>query len=293
MRVTTSRTGTAARQVAHQGRGRPSPRWRLSSSPRCRTWCPSRTSRAASHGRLREADGELRPADPLLYRNWQYHFEFLNLGYIAYLDFFGFCKEAFPGIPDQAIAKMVQGVDMELFRPDDELKNLAKSPSSSGCRRLREHRRTSMARSLRCRGRRRREWVAAYEAAQDPWFNFTVGNGFYGHDKYWLEHQEIPLGYIKDYIRRLEDGQQIMRPVAGLDRREGPDHRGVRRPARRRDPGAVRRQARARRHRLPVRGEPQLLHRALDHGRVLAQGARARRGLQPRVSGSSLTTCCT
>ena len=61
----------------------------------------------------------------LLYRNWQYHFEFLNLGYLAYLDFFGFCKQVFPGIPDQAIAKMVQGVDMELFRPDDELKKLA------------------------------------------------------------------------------------------------------------------------------------------------------------------------
>jgi pyruvate,water dikinase len=52
--------------------------------------------------------------------------------------------------------------------------------------------------------------------AQDPWFNFTVGNGFYGHDKYWKEHQEIPLGYIKDYVRRVEEGQDIMRPVAEL-----------------------------------------------------------------------------
>ena len=62
----------------------------------------------------------------LAYQNWQYHFEFLNLGYIAYLDFFNFCKEVFPNIPDQSIATMVQGVDMELFRPDDELKQLAK-----------------------------------------------------------------------------------------------------------------------------------------------------------------------
>ena len=71
----------------------------------------------------------------LAYQNWQYHFEFLNLGYLAYLDFFGFCKEIFPGIPDQSIAKMVQGVDMELFRPDDELKKLACSPSSYGLQR--------------------------------------------------------------------------------------------------------------------------------------------------------------
>ena len=43
-----------------------------------------------------------------------------------------------------------------------------------------------------------------------------MGNGFYGHDKYWIEHQEIPLGYIKDYIRRALDGHDIMRPVAEL-----------------------------------------------------------------------------
>ncbi|HJY07068.1 MAG TPA: hypothetical protein VJ323_12190, partial [Bryobacteraceae bacterium] len=61
----------------------------------------------------------------LCYKAWQYHFEFLNLGYAAYLDFFGFCKEQFPNIPDQAIARMVQGIDVDLFRPDDELKKLA------------------------------------------------------------------------------------------------------------------------------------------------------------------------
>ena len=62
----------------------------------------------------------------LLYKTWQYHFEFLNLGYAAYLDFFSFMKGQFPTIPDQAIAKMVQGVEVDLFRPDDELKKLAK-----------------------------------------------------------------------------------------------------------------------------------------------------------------------
>ena len=152
----------------------------------------------------------------LLYRNWQYHFEFLNLGYIAYLDFFGFCKEAFPGIPDQAIAKMVQGVDMELFRPDDELKKLAVKAVELGLQGAFANTEDVAGTLAAVRDAGGDSWVEAYEAAQDPWFNFTVGNGFYGHDKYWLEHQEIPLGYIKDYIRRLEDGQQIMRPVAEL-----------------------------------------------------------------------------
>ncbi len=56
---------------------------------------------------------------------WAHHFEFLNLGYAAYLDFFGFCKQVWPSIPDQAIAKMVAGIDVDLFRPDEELKKLA------------------------------------------------------------------------------------------------------------------------------------------------------------------------
>ena len=40
---------------------------------------------------------------------WQLHFEMLNLGYAAYLDYFGFCKQVFPNIPDLSIAKMVAG----------------------------------------------------------------------------------------------------------------------------------------------------------------------------------------
>ncbi|MGW5973394.1 PEP-utilizing enzyme [Streptomyces sp. NPDC055186] len=152
----------------------------------------------------------------LLYRNWQYHFEFLNLGYLAYLDFFGYCKEVFPGIPDQAIAKMVQGVDMELFRPDDELKKLAVKAVEMKLQAAFADPDDVEGTLRAVRDAGGEEWLAAYEAAQDPWFNFTVGNGFYGHDKYWLEHQEIPLGYIKDYIRRVEEGQDIMRPVDAL-----------------------------------------------------------------------------
>ena len=62
----------------------------------------------------------------LLYKTWQYHFEFLNLAmppiWISSVP----ARRQFPDIPDQAIAKMVQGVDVDLFRPDDELKKLAK-----------------------------------------------------------------------------------------------------------------------------------------------------------------------
>lgn len=153
----------------------------------------------------------------LCYQNWQYHFEFLNLGYIAYLDFFNFCKEVFPNMPDQSIATMVQGVDMELFRPDDELKDLAllavELELGSAFANTDDVASTLEAIGVASGGQR---WLARWEEAKDPWFNFTIGNGFYGHDKYWNEHQEIPLGFVADYILRIQGGANILRPTEKL-----------------------------------------------------------------------------
>ncbi len=57
---------------------------------------------------------------------WHHHTEFLMLGYGAYVVFFEFCKKAFPEIPDQAVARMVAGIEVIMYRPDDELKKLAR-----------------------------------------------------------------------------------------------------------------------------------------------------------------------
>ena len=148
----------------------------------------------------------------LAYRAFQYHFEFLNLGYVAYLDFFGFCKEAFPGISDLGIAKMVQGIEVDLFKPDDELKKLARlaveldvaGPLSRGT--------VDEALAAVAAAPRGDEWVAAWEAAKDPWFNFSSGSGMYSDDKVWLDHPDIPLGFVRDYVA----------PRAG-----GPGHRSA------------------------------------------------------------------
>jgi pyruvate,water dikinase len=53
------------------------------------------------------------------------HFEMLGLGYGAFLTFRDFCAAAFPGIRDQTVAAMVAGIDILLFRPDEELRKLA------------------------------------------------------------------------------------------------------------------------------------------------------------------------
>jgi pyruvate,water dikinase len=152
----------------------------------------------------------------LCYKIWQYHFEFLNLGYAAYLDFFGFVKEQFPSIPDQAIAKMVQGVDSELFRPDDELKGLAKLALELGVADALKSGSVDEALAAVAKAPGGDAWIAAWDKAKDPWFNFTSGNGFYSTDKYWIDHLDIPMGYLRDYIERLEEGADIARPTAKL-----------------------------------------------------------------------------
>jgi pyruvate, water dikinase len=155
----------------------------------------------------------------LCYEAWQYHFEFLNLGYAAYLDFFGFCKEAFPGISDLGIAKMVQGVEVDLFKPDDELRRLAKLAVETGVDNAllasdgADADGVLAAVAAEPRGQ---EWIAAWDAAKDPWFNFSSGNGFYSTDKVWLDHLEIPLGFLRDYVGRVRAGEDIDRPTAAI-----------------------------------------------------------------------------
>ncbi len=147
----------------------------------------------------------------LILEVWNYHFEFLNLGYAAYLDFFGFCKEAFPSIPDLGIAKMVAGVEVDLFRPNEELKVLAQKAVDLGIADA-----FADPANVDLGSDAGREWSAAYDAVKEPWFNFSEGNGFYHQDKIWLDNPEIPFGFVRDYITKIQAGDDITRPIDAI-----------------------------------------------------------------------------
>jgi len=149
----------------------------------------------------------------LCYKVWMYHFEFLNLGYAAYLDFFGYCKEAFPGIPDLSVAKMVQGVEVDLFRPDEELQKLSRLAVKLGLQDVIQNNDVEKALEVMSGSSEGKQWIAAWDEAKYPWFNFTIGNGFYSTDKYWIDHLEIPFGYIQSYVERILKGETIERPT--------------------------------------------------------------------------------
>jgi pyruvate,water dikinase len=144
---------------------------------------------------------------------WQYHFEFLNLGYAAYLDYFGFCKQAFPNIPDLAIARMVAGIEVDLFRPNEELKRLAGSAVDLG---IADRLMTGSAVDIMSTigetdaGAR---WLAQWDEVKHPWFNFSAGGGFYHSDDIWIENIEVPFAYLRGYIAKIEAGEDITRPI--------------------------------------------------------------------------------
>ena len=147
---------------------------------------------------------------------WQHHFEFLNLGYPAYLDFFGFCKEAFPNIPDLAIAKMVAGVEVDLFKPDDELKKLAQAAIDLDLASTFDGSGSAAVLSAFEGSDAGQQWIAMLEEAKQPWFNFSAGGGFYHTDKVWIENLDIPFGFITSYIEQLQQGKDLSRPTEAL-----------------------------------------------------------------------------
>lgn len=147
---------------------------------------------------------------------WQYHFEFLNLGYAAYLDFFGFCKQAFPDIPDQSVAKMVSGIEVDLFRPDEELKRLANAAVELG---VASEMRTGTAAEVLARLRTVKngtQWLAELDRSKDPWFNFSAGTGFYHHDPVWIENLDVPFTFLRNYIAQVENGKKLERPLDSI-----------------------------------------------------------------------------
>lgn len=147
---------------------------------------------------------------------WQHHFEFLNLGYGGYIVFFQFCRQAFPEISEQSIARMVAGIDVLAFRPDEELRRLAGLACELGVDEVitgADPQRTFAALAGSADGQR---WLRAYDAAKDPWFNYFAEYGFTHDQDTWLSNPSIPLTGIARYIGSLRAGEEIGRPVARL-----------------------------------------------------------------------------
>lgn len=148
---------------------------------------------------------------------WQYHFEMLGLGYGAYMVFFQFCKEAFPEIEDQTIARMVAGIKGIMFRPDEELRRLAKAGVAAGLGPVLTAGGSPEAIFAALAATQAgKDWHADFEATRDPWFNYFSEYGFLHDQKTWNDDLSIPLQGIARYAERLMAGETIDRPIEQL-----------------------------------------------------------------------------
>jgi len=144
---------------------------------------------------------------------WQYHFEFLNIGYAAYVFFVDFCQKAFPDIPLQKITQMVAGIDVIMYRPDEELKKLAKLCVELGledCATCGDANAVLKAMEGSENGKK---WLAALSEARDPWFYVSTGTGWYHHDLSWNDDLNIPLDFMRIYLDKLRKNESIARPT--------------------------------------------------------------------------------
>ena len=154
-----------------------------------------------------------------MHKIWHLHFEFLNLGYAAYLTFYGFCKQTFPDIPDQTVAKLVSGIDVILFRPDEELKRLAKAAVDlkvAGVFKKTINPDEVIAEMGKSEAGKK--WLAELEKSKDPWFYFSTGTGFYHLHRSWIDDMTVPCLAIRGYIEKIEKGETIARPMAEIQK---------------------------------------------------------------------------
>jgi len=149
---------------------------------------------------------------------WQHHFEMLMLGYGAYVVFFQFCKQAFPEITDQTVARMVAGIDVLMFRPDDELKKLAKLAVELGLDDIftDDGNPDVILPAIKAKGDAGKQWLDALAESRDPWFNISTGDGFYHWERSWNDDLSVPLSALPHYIELVRQGNSLDRPTEQL-----------------------------------------------------------------------------
>jgi pyruvate,water dikinase len=156
----------------------------------------------------------------MMFKGWQYHFELLNLTYLAYLTFSDTAKQIFPNISESAIGKMVAGANVSMYRPDEELCRLARlAVSSDGVGKILKGDGTAAQKISQLeKTAEGKKWLAEFEKSKNPWFYVSCGGGWYHYEGSWTTKLDYPYNYIKGYIEQLEKGEKIDRDYSTVDK---------------------------------------------------------------------------
>ena len=148
---------------------------------------------------------------------WQYHFEFLNLGYAAYLTFLNTVNSIFPDTPAATVNKMVSGIDVVMYKPDSELIRLAKLAIENGVDSILENNKSSaVVMEEMAKTNPGQHWLDELEKARYPWFYISTGTGWYHHHYSWNDNLDVPFASIVMHIEALKAGKEVGRPTERL-----------------------------------------------------------------------------
>jgi pyruvate, water dikinase len=116
------------------------------------------------------------------------------------------------------VARMVAGMDVTMYRPDDELKKLAALAVELDVADLfvEGNDPAKVLAGLGARGDAGARWLAALEEAKDPWFNVSVGDGFYHHHLSWADDLTVPFAALPRYVEQIRAGADLTRPTERL-----------------------------------------------------------------------------
>ncbi|MBW1721588.1 MAG: PEP-utilizing enzyme, mobile region [Deltaproteobacteria bacterium] len=149
----------------------------------------------------------------MIFKAWQYHFQYLNLAYLAYLMFVDTARKLFPGIKESTIGKMVAGAEVSMFRPEEELCRLSRLAAAKSS--VKEILKGDASAADKMNALKNtdegREWLEELEKVKDPWFFVSCGSGWYHYEGSWINKMDVPFSYLQSYINRLEKGEKIER----------------------------------------------------------------------------------
>jgi pyruvate,water dikinase len=109
---------------------------------------------------------------------------------------------------------MISGIDVIMYQPDEELKNLARKAVELGIdEALSFSSEFSEVKAGLEKTNAGREWLEAFEKARYPWFHISTGTGWYHHDKSWNDDLNVPLASIVMYAEKIRSGNNLERPI--------------------------------------------------------------------------------
>jgi len=100
-----------------------------------------------------------------------------------------------------------------MYRPDDELKKLAKLAVELGVDHICLSGDADTVLKKMDASDAGKKWLQALEEARDPWFYVSSGTGWYHTDFSWNDDLNLPLSFINIYIEKLRAGESIERPM--------------------------------------------------------------------------------